>query len=376
MQDETRRLLLESAGAAASSRNVPSVSNLLATLSSQQRPLSAQDILRDPSMLSSLPAPNTSLLGSLPAQKELLRDSSMLGSLPAQNTSLLTSLPAQNASIMSALTNRLPRPSVANVARYPDTTEVDSLILARTIAARRQLELKQALAQQQDALMNEAYKRGREEALLSLLSFDGGENAQLSRKPVAAKSFPGRQDGNRDQETLAALGSSGIANRDQKSSYFDASLLEDPDPVDLANRRARGGVTEPFPEKLHRMLSEAEKDRTIKKSIGFLPHGRAFVIHNPITFVADIMPKFFRQSRMSSFQRQLNLYGFTRITSGPDVGGYYHELFLKGRPNLAVHMRRVGATNSTKRKQSKPDSRDPNFYAMQPIGKTDISKKR
>jgi len=277
---------------------------------------------------------------------------------------------------MSALHTTLPQPSLGNVARYPDTTEVDSLILARTIAARRQLELKRALAQQRDALMNEAYKRGREEALLSLLSFDSGENAQLSRKAVATKTFPERQYENNDQATLAALGYSGIDNRDQKSSYFDASLLEDPDPVDLANRRARGGVTEPFPEKLHRMLTEAEEDGTIKKSIGFLPHGRAFAIHNPTTFVADIMPKFFRQSRMSSFQRQLNLYGFTRVTSGPDVGGYYHELFLKGRPNLAVHMRRVGATNSMKRKQSKPDSRDPNFYAMQPIGKTNISKKK
>lgn len=332
MQDETRRFLLESAAAAASSSNVPSVSSLLATLSSQRRSLSAQEILRDSSILGTLPEPNRTLFGSLPTQ---------------------------NASTISALTSALPRSSLASVTGYPSTREVDSIMLARTIAARRQLELKQALAQQQDVLMNEAYKRGREEALLSLLSFSGGENVPSERKPASKTPVSLRETENNDQATLAALGSNGMVNRCQKSSYFDASMLKDPDPVDLANRRARGGVTEPFPEKLHRMLKEVEEDATIsKKIVSWFPHGRAFAIHNQTAFVADIMPKYFQQSRMSSFQRQLNLYGFTRITSGPDVGGYYHELFLKGRPNLAVHMRRVGASNAPKKKQNKSGSRD------------------
>ena len=59
------------------------------------------------------------------------------------------------------------------------------------------------------------------------------------------------------------------------------------------------------------------------------PHGRCFVVHKPKEFVADVMPTYFRQSKLTSFQRQLNLYGFTRITKGPDRGGYYHELFLR-----------------------------------------------
>jgi hypothetical protein len=39
------------------------------------------------------------------------------------------------------------------------------------------------------------------------------------------------------------------------------------------------------------------------------------------------MPKYFRQSRLSSFHRQLKGLG---INNGPDAGGYYHELFLRG----------------------------------------------
>ena len=59
------------------------------------------------------------------------------------------------------------------------------------------------------------------------------------------------------------------------------------------------------------------------------PHGRCFVLHKPKEFEAEILQKYFRQSKLTSFQRQLNLYRFTRITQGQDRGGYYHELFLR-----------------------------------------------
>lgn len=135
----------------------------------------------------------------------------------------------------------------------------------------------------------------------------------------------------------------------------------------------RGGVTEPFPEKLHRMLKEIEDDGK-DDIIGFFLHGRAFAIHDSERFIKEIMPKYFKQSRISSFQRQLNLYGFTRITSGPDAGGYYHELFLKGRPNLAVHMRRVGLPQGEDRRKmrAKNMKSEPNFYAMGDVSTSDV----
>jgi hypothetical protein len=53
------------------------------------------------------------------------------------------------------------------------------------------------------------------------------------------------------------------------------------------------------------------------------------------------MPLYFRQSKITSFQRQLNLYGFIRITQGLDRGGYYHELFLRHKAFLCGMMVRV-----------------------------------
>ena len=106
------------------------------------------------------------------------------------------------------------------------------------------------------------------------------------------------------------------------------------------NRRMRGGVIEPFPEKLHRLLVEVEAAGRADV-ISFVANGRAFAIHKADNFFKEIVPLYFRQSRLSSFKRQLNLYGFELINTGPARGGYYHELFVKVRPELCRRMRRV-----------------------------------
>ena len=85
--------------------------------------------------------------------------------------------------------------------------------------------------------------------------------------------------------------------------------------------------------------------------ISFVANGRAFAIHKPDKFFKEIVPLYFRQSRLSSFKRQLNLYGFELINTGPSRGGYFHELFVKDRPELCRRMRRVavkvsGSSNS------------------------------
>jgi len=113
------------------------------------------------------------------------------------------------------------------------------------------------------------------------------------------------------------------------------------------SRRMRGGVIEPFPEKLHRLLLEVEAAGR-SDVISFVANGRAFAIHKPDKFFKEIVPLYFRQSRLSSFKRQLNLYGFELINTGPARGGYYHELFVKDRCELCRRMRRVAVKVSPK----------------------------
>lgn len=87
------------------------------------------------------------------------------------------------------------------------------------------------------------------------------------------------------------------------SLYTDASTMSDP-PAE--NRRNRGGVSDPFPEKLHRMLTVCEQEG-LGDIASFYSHGRAFCIHKPKRFEEQVMKRFFSQTKMSSFQRQLNL---------------------------------------------------------------------
>jgi len=54
-----------------------------------------------------------------------------------------------------------------------------------------------------------------------------------------------------------------------------------------------------------------------------------------------VMPMFFDRINYHSFNRLINAWSFRRISSGPDKGSYFHELFLRGMPHLYKHMRRL-----------------------------------
>jgi hypothetical protein len=48
---------------------------------------------------------------------------------------------------------------------------------------------------------------------------------------------------------------------------------------------------------------------------------------------------------LASFQRQLNLYGFRRISEGKEKGGYFHKDFFKGKRSLARKIRRKSSAS-------------------------------
>lgn len=71
-------------------------------------------------------------------------------------------------------------------------------------------------------------------------------------------------------------------------------------------------------------------------------------------FINQILPRFFNQTKISSFSRQLALYGFRRLTQGVDKGGYYHEAFLKSSRQLARSIRRSKVNGNKTRKPAMP----------------------
>ena len=124
-----------------------------------------------------------------------------------------------------------------------------------------------------------------------------------------------------------------------------------------------------FPHVLHAMLLDLDQAED-NGVVSWAPHGRCFVV-NPFernVFCSTYLPLWFNMTSFPSFQRQLNLvsegsvtceyvtgsrltmpvsqsfhpqYGFKRIGKGPDKGGYFHKLFLRGKPELVDDIKRI-----------------------------------
>jgi hypothetical protein len=104
-------------------------------------------------------------------------------------------------------------------------------------------------------------------------------------------------------------------------------------------RRARQRKKEAFPGKLYRLLADAES-RGNSHIISFTPDGNSFKIHNPDAFMKELAPNYFDQTHFTSFVRQLNLYGFDRVSHGHDRGAFIHPSFIRGHGDLASRIQR------------------------------------
>ena len=93
-----------------------------------------------------------------------------------------------------------------------------------------------------------------------------------------------------------------------------------------------------FPILLHAIVS----DESLNSAIHWVECGTIFVIANKEEFTHVILSKYFggraggaMATKFTSFTRRLKRWNFQRIPSGRKMGSYYHENFIRGKPELA-----------------------------------------
>lgn len=234
----------------------------------------------------------------------------------------------------------------------------------------------------QDAI-SPSNKNGQSEAAGSknegfLDSLDGSDNGA---KPLpslsSAKDLSAPHSGAKKAAT--PQGAAAIVTPPYRDfSTFAVNTLTDNDKKTLRLYDDNAVIGGPFPVKLQIILKVAELIGQ-HHIISWLPHGRAFMIHRPREFEEKIMGEFFKQTKLSSFKRQLNLYDFKRVTRGPDCGSYYHEMFLKSKPLLAKRMvrRKIKGTANERNKNPLNDddaNEQPNFYNMPIVGASPLQQ--
>jgi len=147
-------------------------------------------------------------------------------------------------------------------------------------------------------------------------------------------------------------------------AYFDFSNVTDEAAHTMfPNEKEKSKVT--FPMKLHTIVERSEIDG-YSSIISWQPHGRAFKIHDQKLFLEKVISRFFYQSNIQSFLRQLKIYGFQKMSGegSTDKGAYFHELFLRGRPGLCAWMGRFKSRSID----------EPNFMNMPPVRFTSADK--
>eukprot|EP01040_Poterioochromonas_malhamensis_P005646 gene5646-6067_t len=107
-----------------------------------------------------------------------------------------------------------------------------------------------------------------------------------------------------------------------------------------------------FPQRLFSILTYERID-----SIAWFEDGSGFRLVDPVTFESTIISKYFKQRKIRSFFRQLNVYGFVRV-SDPELISKYafsHPLFRRNHPHLVDRMDRRKPTFS--RRMMKDDEK-------------------
>jgi hypothetical protein len=108
-----------------------------------------------------------------------------------------------------------------------------------------------------------------------------------------------------------------------------------------------------FPNKLYQLLEFAHS-QNLELIVSWRSDGTSFSIKNEQDFMQQISPRFFpNQSTFRSFERQLNVWGFTRLSSSSSSSSsktrvFFHPYFHQGKRELCRRIHRVENKGSKK----------------------------
>ncbi|KAK4875133.1 hypothetical protein RN001_011555 [Aquatica leii] len=146
----------------------------------------------------------------------------------------------------------------------------------------------------------------------------------------------------------------------------------------------------PFLGKLWKMVNDPKTDNLICWG----KDGTTFIIRNEIDFLCVMLPMYYKHNKMSSFIRQLNMYGFrkTSIIESKEQDRaefeFIHPFFRRGHPELLINVKRKGSTKYTNASEKdrkldedtkpnnevKPDNVSPEKLKIEGIDLDDIKK--
>ena len=127
--------------------------------------------------------------------------------------------------------------------------------------------------------------------------------------------------------------------------------------------RARPPPPPRFPAKLYDLVDSHSNVPEDEAIVSWCENGLAFIVRDLTRFCEEVLPAHFCHNKWASFIRQLNLYGFRRITQGASSGAYWHKFFQRGEPHLLrgiTRSRRQGSGSSAaNRSGTNDDARPP-----------------
>ena len=106
-----------------------------------------------------------------------------------------------------------------------------------------------------------------------------------------------------------------VYNNNINRSHKYTAEMANTAPIGRSRSRSNSSTglarSDKFPSKLYEML-ESVDSLGLSHMVSWLPHGRSFHVKDPTQFMDLVVPKFFKATKYRSFQRQLNLWGFSR----------------------------------------------------------------